>query len=375
MAAMGTAADGDTVLVAPGVYTEIVLVKDGVCLISEAGAEATTFAFDTTSTAESNPGAAVVTFGKCTTSTQLVGFSIDGRGKATRGILAIGNATPVISDCRITGAESGLGAHRGAAPYMVGTRIEGCGVAGVFVQGGSADIRQCEIADSPMFGVLVQGTTRPVRLLDNTIRGNEQCGVRATEGELTVSGGTISGNTGSGLDAEFVAPVLEGVVFEDNPNVGLLLHGSNATVRGCTFRRNNFGLVASESGSPQVFRSMFEDNRSCHLSVEGEATPLVGGSLGESNLFLGTAGAAIQTTSPYVVNATFNYWGKPCPSRDQVKRGPGARDAARKPWVTADLAHAYSSCEEARHGCETAPGAGGQVADANPSQEREAHAQ
>src|SRR5688572_12406519 len=66
--AMEGAASGDTVLVAPGTYKEIVLVKEGVVLRSESGPENTIISFGEPDPTDKNQ--AVLSLQRCTNSTQ-----------------------------------------------------------------------------------------------------------------------------------------------------------------------------------------------------------------------------------------------------------------------------------------------------------------
>ena len=343
--AMDGAAPGDTVLVAPGTYTESVTVKDGVLLLSERGTAETTIAYDA---AAKDQNESVVTLQNSTNSTQIEGFSIDGRGTAKRGILAIGDGEPIIADCRISGAANGIGSHRNASPYVVDTRVESSQIAGIFIQSGSADIRHCDLSGGEKYGLVIEGTTRPVRVVGTKIHDQAQAGVRATDGEFSMKGGSVSGNGNTGMILEYVSPVVEGVLIEGNKNIGVVLQNSTGTLLGCTVRNNNFGVVISGTGDPKIFRTTFEDNAGYHIGLEGEVVPIIGGSLENANLFLGATGAVIQTACPTPVNATFNYWGSPCATKDQVKRMAGSKDVIRRPWVTADLKHSFVSCDEAR---------------------------
>jgi parallel beta-helix repeat protein len=173
-----------------------------------------------------------------------------------------------------------------------------------------------------------------------------EAGVRAAGGELTVSGGSISQNN-NGMVLQYVSPTIEGVLVDGNKNVGIVIDNSTATIVGCTIRANKFGVVVAGTGDPKLFRNTFEDNVEYHIGLEGEVVPLIGGSVENANLFLGRTAIVIQTACPTAINATFNYWGKPCASRDQVKRLPGSKDVVRRPWVTADLQRSFESCEEA----------------------------
>jgi hypothetical protein len=344
--AMEGAAAGDTVLVSPGTYTEIVTVKDGVLLLGEQGAAATTIVYD--AAAKANTNESVVTFQQCSNSTQIVGFSIDGTGTAKRGILVIDDAEPVIAECRIFGAANGIGSHRNAEPYVVATRVERTQIAAIFIQSGSGDVRHCELAGGENYGLVVEGTTRPARILDTKIHDYAQAGVRATDGDFTLRGGSVSNNGNTGIILEYVSPLIESVVVEGNKNIGVAMQNSTGTLQHCTVRKNNFGVVIAGAGDPKIYRTTFEDNPSYHIGLEGEVVPVIGGSVEHANLFLGTAEAVIQTACPRPIDATYNYWGSPCATKNQVKRLPGSKDLLRRPWVTADLKHSFSSCDEAR---------------------------
>ncbi|HET9888536.1 MAG TPA: right-handed parallel beta-helix repeat-containing protein [bacterium] len=357
--AMEAAAAGDTVLVAPGTYTDIVAVKDGVVLRSESGTpENTTIVYGEPAPTDQNQ--AVLSLQRCSNSTQIVGLTIDGGDKARRGILAIGDGSPVISNCTIRKATVGINTARNAAPYVQFTRAEACSLAGIHIQGGTGDIHDCDLSGNTTFGLLVGGTTTPLRVRDCRIQSNREGGVQATEGEFAMTGGVVSGNR-NGILLQYVSPTIQSVTIEGNSNIGVAIENSTGTLLSCTIRNNNFGVVVSGTGDPKVFQCTFEDNPKYHLGVEGDAVPVIGGSLENANLFLGKTDAVIQSQASSNINATFNYWGKPCASKDQVKVLPGAKDVIRKPWVTADLKTSFTSCEEARKHSRTPVGEGAEA--------------
>jgi parallel beta-helix repeat protein len=365
-AAIEAAAYWDEIVVAPGVYPERVILKDGVTLRSEKGPAETTITYDPVTAGQFE---AAVILEKCSNSTQLIGFTIDGRTTAKRAILVKGEGRPVIASCRISAALNGIGSHNDASPFIVDTRIEKCQIASIFVQVGSADVRGCELADGEKFGLVVESTTKPVIVSDTHMHGNLQAGVRATGGELTLTGGSISRNGNAGMVLEYVSPTIEGVLVEGNENVGIVINNSTATIVGCTIRSNKFGVVIAGTGDPKLFRNTFEDNIEYHIGLEGEVVPLIGGSVENANLFVGRTAIVIQTACPTAVNATFNYWGKPCASRDQVKRLPGSKDVVRRPWVTADLQRSFESCEEATTYSQTPVTSGTEVPNEEPTTE------
>jgi parallel beta-helix repeat protein len=342
-AAITAAAAGDTILVAPGSYQESVILNDGVVLRAEGGVDETTIAFD-----EKDPNQAVLTLQRCSNSTQVVGFTIDGRKIAARGILAIGDGSAVISRCKIVGAMSGVECQRNASPYVYDTRIEGATTAGILIAAASADVSGCELVNGENAGLVVRGTTTPLRVRDCRIQSNLKAGVQAEDGEFSIVGGTISGNGNSGLVLQYVSPLIQNVVIEGNANIGIVLENSTGTIQGCMIRNNNFGCVISGTGDPKIFQSTFEDNPTAHVFAEGDVVPIVGGSVENANLFVGATECVIQTQATQPVNASYNYWGKPCSTKDQICRLAGGADVIRKPWVTADLKTVFTSCEEAR---------------------------
>ncbi len=343
--AMEAAATGDTLLVAPGTYEEVLFVKDGVILKSEAGRDATTIAYGTPSPTDGNE--AVVTLQRCSNSTQVVGFTIDGRGIAKRSILALRDGAPVISNCRVRGAAQGINVSGNAAPYVQFTAAKECST-GIVVQGGAGVVKSCELSDNFEYGAVIQGTTTLLEFRDCKILNNLKAGVQGLDGQFTISGGSISGNLNTGVILQLVSPMIQHVLIEGNANIGMVLENCTGTVTGCTIRNNRFGVVISGTGDPKLFQNTFEDNPEFHVGVEGDAVPLIGGSIENANLFLGQADCAIQSGATRPINASYNYWGKPFPGRDLFKQLPGGAQVIRKPWVTADLKTSFTDFEEAR---------------------------
>jgi nitrous oxidase accessory protein NosD len=340
--ALEAAASGDMITVAPGVYKEAVVLKDGVILKAEAGPGETTIAYGEIG----NRNEAVVTMQRCSNSTQLLGFAIDGRGLARRGVLVISDSEPVLENLVVDGAKYGVAIHTRSRPYVQNSTIQNTEVAGFFIQGGSADIRDCNVLAGQKFGVYINGTHKPVRMRDCSIEGNTQAGIQATAGEFSVYGGSVSGNGDTGIILQEVSPLIAGVVISENPNIGMVLENSSATIQSCIIRNSDFGVVASVDGQPKFYKNSFVDNQSYHLGVEGDTAPLVGGSLDNANKFLGDAAFALQTSSTAQIDATHNFWDKPCVPKRIIKIMSGS--VKRKPWASADLARSFEDCTAAR---------------------------
>ena len=91
---------------------------------------------------------------------------------------------------------------------------------------------------------------------------------------------------------------------------------------------------------------MFRDNPRNHLGIEGDANPLVGGSLANGNVFLGETELALQSSSTASVVATHNYWGRSCVPKTIFEATVGP--VKRKPWASGNLKREFNECEEAR---------------------------
>jgi hypothetical protein len=340
--AMDAALSGDTITVGPGVYKEAVIIKDGVILRSDAGAEETTIAYGEMG----NRNEAVITLQRCSNSTQVIGFAVDGRGIAKRGVLVISDSQPVLDDLIVDGAKYGVAIHTRSRPYVQNSTVQNTEVAGIFIQGGSAEIRDCSVLAGQKFGVYINGTTKPVRMRGCEIEGNAQAGIQATSGEFSVYGGSVSRNGDTGIILQDVSPLISGVTIAENPNIGLVLESSSATIQSCTIRNSAFGVVASVEGHPKFYKNTFVDNESYHLGIEGDTDPIVGGSLANANKFLGKAAFALQTSSIAQIDASYNYWDKPCVPKQLVKIMSGG--VTRKPWASPDLTRSFEDCMQAR---------------------------
>jgi parallel beta-helix repeat protein len=174
--ALADAKPGQTVEVAPGIYTETVALKDGVILVSRTPRGAVIQA----------PDAAPAVTGRGVR-TRLVGFKIQG---GAIGLLLDG-AQVEVSEVEVTGAaEAGIsisGADRSS--------IESCYVhdnagTGIVVEGGAATrLRQNLIARNGVKtpkrpGIDVRGAARPL-LIENKIEGNGAAGVWIPSPERT----------------------------------------------------------------------------------------------------------------------------------------------------------------------------------------------
>jgi hypothetical protein len=340
-AAIEAASPGDVVLVGPGVYPEALLLTeergDGLVVESTNGPSETTIRYPETA----NENGAVVAFQRCSAATKIAGFTIDGRGVAKRGILASSQSRPMLVDLEIDGCEHGIASHRSSHPSLASVTVRHALVAGLFLQGGSADVESSTFASGEKFGIYIEGAGDSVRLGNCTITENHTVGLQASGGDFVFRGGLVSGNGDCGVILRDVSPRVENVVVAGHTNVGIVMQASSATIVGCTIRDNGFGAVVSLEGEPKIFGCTFEQNHSYHVGVEGGANPLIGGSPENANRFLGK-GIAIQTSSTADVIATHNYWDDPCAPVAIFRISNGT--LSWKPWMTSDLTQTIEDC-------------------------------
>ena len=345
--ALRASARGDSILVSPGKYEGPVLITDavgdGVTLVSTAGPSQTTISYG--ETADAN--AAVVTLQRCSDSTRVVGFAIDGRGVAKRGVLVNSDSRPLLQSLDVSGCEYGIDCHRDAHPVLRRVNTTGSRTAGLIVLGGTAEAQDCRFVDGDKFGVYVDGTSAPLILRDTEVSGNDDVGVQIVAGEMSMEGGLVSKNGEVGILVQGASPEISRTTIADQDNVGVVLERSGATLAGCTIRGNEYGVVVSIEGQPKIVRCLFEDNRTYHIGVEGNANPLVGGSAADANRFLGSPETRVQTSSSAQVNASYNFWGDPC-APQELFRLTGTGELLRSPWMNSELTQSFEDCNAAR---------------------------
>jgi hypothetical protein len=338
---------GDTILVGPGVYQESIILTeqkgDGLILKSARGKGETSISYGEGASVNE----AVVTFQRCSNSTQLIGFTIDGRGVAKRGILTNSQSTPVLHDLVIHNADYGVAAHRDARPYIEDSTIQKCSVAGLFIQGGSADVKNVRFVEGEKFGVYVRGAIEPIRFRNVTVRDNGQVGIQAVEAELSILTAEITNNGDTGLLLQDAHVDLQNATVANHANIGVVMDACTGQVVSCNVHDNNFGLVVAITGSPLIAKCTFENNASYHVGVEGEATPTVGGSHDNANRVLGETEFVLQSSSSGEVNASYNFWDKPCAPKS-IFQNTGGGKIKKKPWVSGNLLRVYGDCIESR---------------------------
>jgi hypothetical protein len=347
--AVAAAEKGATILVAPGVYEENLTLTEttgsGLIIRSTGGRSQTTLVYD--ADAESNENEAVVFFQRCSNSTQLVGFTIDGRDAARRAVLCNAESRPVLVDLAVKGCEYGVAAHRGSRPYVRNVNVDGSRTAGLFVSGGSADVKDSRFNGANQFGIFIGQASEEVRLLNVNVVGNGEVGLQVQESPFVYTNGIVADNGPTGMIINESSPVLTNLKVSGHREIGIVLEISSAKVVHCDIRDNEYGVVSSIEGAPQILGCVFANNASYHVGIEGDASPTIGGSLENANLFLGNPDKRVSHSSSQDVVATYNYWDLPCAPKKffDIKGGGKLR---RRPWAAGNLLRGFSDCTESR---------------------------
>ncbi len=294
LAGVDAAAFGDTVLVAPGTYSDterrripwsggtrsirsLAFPRDGVVLLAEGGPDVTTLDF--TAPLEYGDWFALAVSG-ASSGVTIEGFHVDGGGRRRRGAIALdresGDVT--VRNCRIVSFNSSeygssVLKHDGSGATI---RIEGCEIVNARGQPASA-LRlydhDVEILDTRVEGCLATAVDliasplsgRTVRVVDCEFVGNRSALlVRAGFVDVSVRNCRFQGNTsGAGVGAvPEGAGVVEGCLFLEN-EAGLGTSGP-VSIEGNTFWGNgravslpaesrlNRNVVANSSGSSAI---------------------------------------------------------------------------------------------------------------------------
>lgn len=280
-AAIDAAAAGDSVVVAPGTYTNcdggpctavVALLKEGVALISEGGADVTVLRVDTP---VGGPGLGVVRGVGIGGGGVLVrGFTIAGTAPGYHGAAFLGSTGIVIEECRFLDLNGGL-------------QLGG----GVRANVGNITLRRCEF---------------------------RRCSAVLESGGAALQDGIA---------------VVEECLFEECVNGGLGILGvptssMTATVRDCTFRgtTGNSALTVLTMPTSTIERNRFEGNSS---SVNAAAIVINGGGGGSGtayvrgNVFVGNE-AATSATVNWVSSGSLEentFWGNSGSTASAVLHG------------------------------------------------------
>ncbi|UCB52068.1 MAG: right-handed parallel beta-helix repeat-containing protein [Candidatus Zixiibacteriota bacterium] len=255
---LNSAQQGDTVLVAPGVYPEVIFwpATNAVKLLSEAGADSTTIDGSDLSSVIYFPG-----LGEIDTTTVLRGFRITNGGAVEYGGgIYLTQSSPMVEHCTVesNNAGGGIFCNYGSTPtirFCVVTRNSGGGI-GFSKSGGTLD--SCSILDNVGPGIFATQSCLNVlnsrvgsnsdigiefdacvlsSITNCTIDSNQILGVHCINSSgVLISNTVVSGNVGDGvLSNDLSNPTLISSTIRDNASDGIVVRGhkARATLESC----------------------------------------------------------------------------------------------------------------------------------------------
>jgi len=291
-AGLASAVSGDTVLVAPGTYTEpmintgtygnaMLVMKSGVVLLSEGGRDVTTL--------NAQGQGRVIYCQGVSSSTQIIGFTIrngdaDGYRRIGAGILCYSNSRPLIADNRIfnnTGhSGGGIASYASSYPVIRGNIIEGNSVpngngGGILCyQGGSTTIEDNVFrSNSAVYGGGVFVYVGSAAVIRNNLFEENSGGASAAL-QTNLSQAEVTGNV-------FVGNFSEGTVVQ-------ITESSNVTMESNVFYGNEAIRVVNRTGSATLSFSNNIISENSGIGLEHESGG--GLTLGCNDLWSNTGG-------------------------------------------------------------------------------------
>ena len=264
---LDAAQEGDTVLVAPGTYYEVIFwpATNGIKLLSAAGAESTTIDATNDSSVIHFPG-----LGGIDTTTVLRGFRITNGGNVSYGGgIYMTQSSPIIEQCVVdsNNAGGGICCNNASNPIIRFCTISQNSGGGIAFNNSSAGlVDSCTISGNSAGaggGIFCRSYSNPT-VRNCTISGNSAEGDWGAGGGIycsysspTVTNCTISGNSAGGAWGAgggiycgyFSSPTLTNCTISGNSAGGDWGHGggiscehsSNPTLTNCTISGNSVG--------------------------------------------------------------------------------------------------------------------------------------
>jgi hypothetical protein len=156
-----------------------------------------------------------------------------------------------------------------------GLRIEGFPLAGIYLEGGVANLRDVTLARNRN-GIQAQGFDEQpyAELRDVTLSDNELAGIAVfDDASALVSGGRIAGN---GSEATYVGGTgsltLENLTVENHASYGVFADGGRAVLRNVTLRGNQNAVWALLDSTVTLERSEVLESRGFAVAGNGTGT-------------------------------------------------------------------------------------------------------
>ena len=266
----------------------------------------------------------------------LAGFTIDGQGTASNGILCNGVTTVMnINDNIITGATKGIQCSDTASPTIWSNTIHQNIEDGVYCDGSAnADIKNNTIEQNGRDGIWCDGSAHAtienntisqnsedgvecggstnVTIDDNNVESNNKHGIHSNgTSEIIASHNIIRYNQSTGVScgSDSTAQISYNCIMSNDGRGIECVHNANAVISNNLIDRNGkAGIECRENGSPIIRRNTISYNNWHGVLLLHSANPIIGGSLVDANYVVDNEGG-VKNHTDNTINATYNYWG------------------------------------------------------------------
>lgn len=331
--AVAAAADGDTIVVRPGEYTDALRIDKDISVIGDGPRGGIVIGgLDESAAIEGsnceNEFPCMLLFDRSDASLSNVtirgpfaGVGVAGGAPTIEGVLFDQDIERLSEDAAFSGVvlsiveesaarvvdndfmgDSDLTIQDGSDPLIENNRLEGWGVNAAW-PGDDAVFRGNEIIGSRASGISIHAATTML-IEDNVIRDVARDGISADFNgargyDVIIRGNEISGNGGSGIYMGGGAnPTIEGNALADN-NFGVFVTAGDATVRNNDISGGAIGLVIAGGGTPQIADNTIADVGRGMSITNGSGAMLTGNTVcgAEESIFIDRAEPTVDDTN------------------------------------------------------------------------------
>jgi parallel beta-helix repeat protein len=185
----------------------------------------------------------------------------------------------------------------GSSPSVTDSTISENSGYGIYCQESFAVIRHCTVSGSSESGICCSNNSFP-SIMNNTVLGNRQYGIRSYNSSPVIANNTIAGNSWEGIRCSNSSPLIRGNTVSGNSGEGICLDASTSSVTNNIVSFNINGIQVMEGGTAAL-------NNNCvynpgHLNYSGLSAGV--GDFSQDPLFVSraTGDYHLQLLSPCV---------------------------------------------------------------------------
>lgn len=254
--ALDAAQGGDRILVAPGRYSEPIVLIKPVEIIGEGNLGDVTIELKDSNVVQSG-----TTFGRL----QNLAVRQNGEERNQYFAISVRSGSLDIDKCEITSASiSCIGVTENAEVRVRRCRLHGSPQAGIafFKQAGGV-VEECEIFDNGYGGIAIQGVGHII-IRANKLRDGRTAGIRCMSGTPLIEDNDIYANAWGGIDiSDDANPTIRRNRIYDGAQSGIVVHSEGrATITENEIFGNAFtGIEVTDNGTPTISNNHVHENK------------------------------------------------------------------------------------------------------------------